>query len=104
MSWPASPCFCWGASGGGGWGGWGATSPPGGRPFLPVGGWGPGNPGRRRRRGSGLGRYSASCWPAFLPLGVLVSRKPWLQAPLVGVFALFQGIFAYLFIHQFEVL
>ena len=50
-----------------------------------------------------LGRYCAGCWPAFLGLGAFVSRKPAWQAPLLIVLALFQGLFFYLFIHNFPI-
>ncbi|HSH79785.1 MAG TPA: glycosyltransferase family 39 protein [Herpetosiphonaceae bacterium] len=52
----------------------------------------------------GLGRYSASCWPAFLPLGVWLSKQPKLQAPVIVLLAVFQGLFFYLFVHQFPIL
>jgi len=52
----------------------------------------------------GLGRYSASCWPAMLPLGVWLSKRPMLQGPVIAVLALFQGMFFYLFAHQFPIL
>jgi Gpi18-like mannosyltransferase len=51
----------------------------------------------------GLGRYTASVWPAFLPLGLFVSKRPWLQGPVIVAFALFQGLFFFLFSHQFRV-
>ena len=49
-----------------------------------------------------LGRYSASVWPAFLPLGVWLSRRPSLQTPVIVVLALFQGFFLHLFVHAYE--
>jgi len=49
-----------------------------------------------------LGRYSASVWPAFLPLGVWLSRRPSLQTPVVVALALFQGFFLHLFVHAYE--
>ena len=52
----------------------------------------------------GLGRYSASCWPAFLSLGVLAARRPTLGMLLLSGFAVFQGLFYYLHIHQFPVM
>ncbi len=52
----------------------------------------------------GLGRYSASCWPAFLPLGVWLAKRPKIQALTIGVMSLFQGLFFYLFVHQFPIL
>ena len=52
----------------------------------------------------GMGRYSASCWPVFLPLGVWLARHPSWQGPIIALFALFQGLFFYLFAHQFPIL
>jgi hypothetical protein len=52
----------------------------------------------------GLGRYSAACWPAFLPLGVWLARRPTLGGPVVATLAVFQGLFFYLFVHQFPIL
>jgi len=51
-----------------------------------------------------LGRYSAACWPAFLPLGVWLSRRPQLEALVYGGLGMFQGLFLYLFVHQFPIL
>ncbi|MET0403974.1 MAG: glycosyltransferase family 39 protein [Cystobacter sp.] len=51
----------------------------------------------------GLGRYSASVWPAFLPLGVWLSRFPALRGPVVLGCALFQGMILYLFIHAYDI-
>lgn len=52
----------------------------------------------------GMGRYSASCWPAFLPFGTWLARRPNLQGPLIALLALFQGLFFFLFSHQFSIL
>ncbi len=52
----------------------------------------------------GLGRYSASCWPGFLFWGVYVAKRPALQGPLLSFFALMQGIFFFLFAHQYPIL
>ena len=52
----------------------------------------------------GLGRYAASCWPAFLPLGVWLSKQPQWQGPIIAMLALFQGLFFYLFSHMFAIL
>ncbi len=52
----------------------------------------------------GLGRYAASCWPAFLPLGVWLAKRPSWQGPIVGMLALFQGLFFYLFVRQFPII
>ena len=49
-----------------------------------------------------LGRYSASVWPAFLPLGLWLKRRPSLQMPVVVALALFQGLFLHLFVHAYE--
>jgi hypothetical protein len=53
---------------------------------------------------AGMGRYLASVWPCFLPLGVWLSKRPLLQGPAVGFFWLFQGLFFFLFSHQWRVL
>ncbi|HXU70422.1 MAG TPA: mannosyltransferase family protein [Polyangia bacterium] len=50
----------------------------------------------------GLGRYTASVWPAFLPLGVWLTRRPSWKLPLVVVLAMFQGLFLHLFAHAYE--
>jgi hypothetical protein len=52
----------------------------------------------------GLGRYSAAAWPAFLPVGVWLSRRPRLQMPIVGSLFLLQGLFFFLFTHQYPIL
>lgn len=52
----------------------------------------------------GIGRYSASCWPAFLPLGVWLTKHPQFQGPVIALLALFQGLFFYLFAHHFPIL
>jgi len=52
---------------------------------------------------AGLGRYSASCWPAFLPLGAWLARRPALLMPAVCAGALLQGLFLYLFAHWYNV-
>lgn len=52
----------------------------------------------------GLGRYSATCWPAFLPLGVWVARRPGALGLAVGFMALIQGLFFWLFSHQYRIL
>ncbi|MDT0353955.1 hypothetical protein [Pseudonocardia charpentierae] len=51
-----------------------------------------------------MGRYTASCWATFVPLGVWLSRRPLLQTPVVTSFALFQGMMFYLVQHQFSIL
>ncbi len=50
-----------------------------------------------------LGRYMSSCWPAFLPLGVWLSKRPNFQGPVITLLAVFQGLFFFLFIHQFPI-
>jgi mannosyltransferase PIG-V len=52
----------------------------------------------------GMGRYTASCWAAFVPLGVWLSRRPLLQTPVVASFALLQGMMFFLVQHQFSIL
>ncbi len=54
--------------------------------------------------GVALGRYSAACWPAFLPLGLWLSKRPTLQGPVLMMLVLFQGLFFFLFSHQFQIL
>ncbi len=51
----------------------------------------------------GLGRYAASCWPAYLPLGRWLERRPGWQAPVIVVLALAQGCFFYMFSHHYEI-
>lgn len=53
---------------------------------------------------AGLGRYAASCWPAYLPLGIALERWPALRLPLLMGFGLGQGIFFNLFVHQYPIL
>lgn len=50
-----------------------------------------------------LGRYVGASWPAFLPLGVWLSKHPNLQGPVITMLAVFQGLFFFLFIHQFPI-
>ncbi len=52
---------------------------------------------------AGLGRYSASCWPAFLPLGVWLARRPWLLLPAVCAGAILQGVFLSLYAHWYNI-
>jgi hypothetical protein len=51
----------------------------------------------------GLGRYSASCWPAFLPLGKWYCRHPRWQVPLLLFFSLAQGWYFFLHSHHYEI-
>jgi Gpi18-like mannosyltransferase len=51
----------------------------------------------------GLGRYSASCWPAFLPLGKWYLRHPRWQVPLLLFFCLAQGWYFFLHSHHYEI-
>ncbi len=53
---------------------------------------------------AGMGRYLASIWPCFLPLGVWLAKRPMLQGPVLGFFWLFQGLWFFLFSHQWRVL
>lgn len=53
---------------------------------------------------AGLGRYTASLWPVFMPLGALIAQRPWLRSPLVLSFAGAQGVFFTVFAHQFPIL
>lgn len=53
---------------------------------------------------AGMGRYSASCWPAFLPLGIWLSRRPALQGPVIACLAITQGFFWFLYSHQWRIL
>lgn len=50
----------------------------------------------------GLGRYVGSVWPAFLPLGVWLARRPSLQTPVVVVSCVLQGLFLHLYSHGYE--
>jgi len=52
----------------------------------------------------GLGRYSASCWPAFLGLAVFVTRRPTLAMLVLCGFGVCQGLFYHLHIHQYPVM
>lgn len=51
----------------------------------------------------GLGRFSASCWPAFLPLGAWLSRRPALSAMALMPLAMAQGFYFYLWSHWFGI-
>lgn len=53
---------------------------------------------------AGMGRYLASIWPCFLPLGVWLARRPTLQGATLGLLFLFQGMWFFLFTHQWRVL
>lgn len=53
---------------------------------------------------AGMGRYLASIWPLFLPLGVWLSKRPLLQGPVLAFFWMFQGLWFFLFSHQWRVL
>ncbi len=53
---------------------------------------------------AGMGRYSASCWPAFLPIGIWLAKRPALQAPVISCLAITQGFFWFLYSHQFRIL
>jgi mannosyltransferase PIG-V len=51
----------------------------------------------------GLGRYSAAVWPAFLPLGAWLARRPALRDPIILGCALFQGMLVYFFVHSYPI-
>jgi hypothetical protein len=53
---------------------------------------------------AGMGRYLASIWPVFLPIGVWLSKRPIWQGPILGFLFLFQGLWFFLFSHQWRVL
>ena len=53
--------------------------------------------------GPSLGRYTGSCWPAFLPIGIWLARRPYLGPILLGALMLFQGLFFFLHGHGFEI-
>ena len=52
----------------------------------------------------GLGRYTGAAWPAFLPLGAWLSKRPVLLLSCAGVFAALQGFAIYLFSHAYPLL
>jgi len=54
--------------------------------------------------GASLGRYTGSCWPAFLPIGVWLERRPLLAPILLGALMLVQGLFFFLHGHGFEII
>jgi Mannosyltransferase (PIG-V) len=51
----------------------------------------------------GLGRFSASCWPAFLPLGWWLSRRPGMASLAVVPLAMAQGFYFFLWSHWFGI-
>ena len=51
-----------------------------------------------------FGRYTASCWPAFLPLGMWLSKRHELVGPALGFLWLCQGLYFFLFSHQFRII
>jgi hypothetical protein len=51
-----------------------------------------------------LGRYAMDVWPAYLPLAFWLAKKPSLEGPLLGVLGMSQGLFAYLFLHAYDIL
>jgi Gpi18-like mannosyltransferase len=53
--------------------------------------------------GTGLGRHSASCWPAFLAMGAVMGRWRDLQAPILAGMCAVQGLLFFLFSHHFHV-
>ncbi len=54
--------------------------------------------------GASLGRYTGSCWPAFLPIGIWLGRRPHLAPILLGGLMLLQGLFFFLHGHGFEII
>ena len=54
--------------------------------------------------GASLGRYTGSCWPAFLPIGMWLGRRPTLAPILLGGFMLLQGLFFFLHGHGFQII
>ena len=53
---------------------------------------------------AGLGRYSAACWPAFLPIGSCLAKRPTLLVAAVIALALLQAVMLYLFVHLYPIL
>ena len=51
----------------------------------------------------GLGRYCASCWPAFLPLGIALARRPVALWVAVALSALGQCFVLYLYCHVYPI-
>lgn len=51
----------------------------------------------------GLGRFSASCWPAFLPLGWYAARRPAAMAGLLMLMAMAQGMYFTLWTRWFGI-
>ena len=52
---------------------------------------------------SGLGRYTGSAWPVFLPIAAWLVRRSALQMPVLVAFALLQAMFLYLFCHSYPI-
>jgi hypothetical protein len=52
----------------------------------------------------GLGRFCAALWPSFLPLGAWCAKRDTSAAAFVATLALFQGVFFFLFSHQWSIL
>ena len=53
---------------------------------------------------AGMGRYSASIWPCFLPLGVWLHKRPAALGLVLAILGMFQGLFFFLYSHQYKVL
>ncbi len=51
----------------------------------------------------GLGRFSASCWPAFLPVGWLLARRQDLAIPVLLALGMAQGFYFYLWSHWYSI-
>lgn len=54
--------------------------------------------------GISLGRYTGSCWPAFLPVGLWLSRRPTIAVLLVACMMFMQGMFFFLHGHNFAII
>lgn len=53
---------------------------------------------------SAVGRYAMDVWPAYLPLAFWMAKRPALEGPVLGTLGLSQGLFAYLFLHAYDIL
>lgn len=53
---------------------------------------------------AGMGRYQASNWACFLPMGVWLARRPTWAGMALGALWVFQGMWFFLFSHQWRVL
>jgi hypothetical protein len=53
---------------------------------------------------TGLGRHTASIWPAFVPPAYLLTKNQQWATGVVACLAIFQGLFIFLYAHQYHVL